>query len=46
MQTDSPATAVRARSLHEFEARDIDGQVVDLAQYAGRVLLVVNIASQ
>lgn len=33
-------------SLHDFSATAIDGQDVDLASYAGKVVLVVNTASQ
>lgn len=33
-------------TLADFQARDIDGQEVDLADYVGRVVLVVNTASQ
>ncbi len=33
-------------SLHAFNATSIDGQDVDLASYAGQVVLVVNTASQ
>ncbi|WP_091112460.1 glutathione peroxidase [Nocardioides psychrotolerans] len=33
-------------SLHTFTAAGIDGQDVDLAAYAGQVVLVVNTASQ
>jgi glutathione peroxidase len=33
-------------SLHDFDARGIDGRDVDLASFAGRVVLVVNTASQ
>ncbi len=33
-------------SLQDFSATGIDGQDVDLADYAGRVVLVVNTASQ
>ena len=33
-------------SLADFDARSIDGQEVDLASYAGQVVLVVNTASQ
>jgi len=33
-------------SLADFDARSIDGQEVDLAAYAGQVVLVVNTASQ
>lgn len=33
-------------NLADFDARSIDGQEVDLASYAGQVVLVVNTASQ
>jgi glutathione peroxidase len=33
-------------SVYDFEARRIDGQPVSLADYRGRVLLIVNTASQ
>ena len=33
-------------TLHDLSARSIDGQEVDLAAYAGQVVLVVNTASQ
>lgn len=33
-------------NLADFDARSIDGQEVDLASYLGRVVLVVNTASQ
>ncbi len=39
-------SSVRATSLHDFEARDIDGNMVDLAQFAGRVLVLVNVACE
>jgi glutathione peroxidase len=35
-----------ATSLFDFTATSIDGEPVDLASYAGRVVLVVNTASQ
>ncbi len=35
-----------ADSVHDFEVKSLDGQEVDLAQYKGKVLLVVNVASQ
>jgi glutathione peroxidase len=35
-----------ASSIHDFEARRIDGQTVSLADYRGKVLLIVNTASQ
>jgi len=33
-------------ALHDFSATQINGQPLDLARYAGQVLLVVNTASQ
>lgn len=33
-------------TLHDFEARSIDGSDVDLSTFAGRVVLVVNTASE
>jgi glutathione peroxidase len=33
-------------SVHDFEAKSITGQDTALAQYAGQVLLVVNVASE
>jgi glutathione peroxidase len=36
----------RATSLYSFEAKDIDGQNVRLDRYAGKVALVVNVASK
>lgn len=33
-------------SVHEFQATGIDGRAVDLSMYAGKVLLVVNVASK
>ena len=35
-----------ANSAYEFTVTDIDGRKVDLGQYKGKVLLVVNVASQ
>lgn len=35
-----------AQSIFEFEAKDIDGNLVSLNQYRGHVTLVVNVASQ
>lgn len=34
------------RTIADFDARSIDGQEIDLASYAGQVVLVVNTASQ
>jgi len=33
-------------SFHDFEVRSIDGDTVPLSDYAGKVCLVVNVASQ
>jgi len=35
-----------AESVHEFTVKDIDGKDVTLSQYKGKVLLIVNVASQ
>jgi glutathione peroxidase len=34
------------KSVHDFEAKDIDGQNVQLGRYRDKVLLVVNVASK
>ena len=33
-------------SPYDFKVKDIDGKEVDLGQYKGKVVLVVNVASQ
>lgn len=38
--------SLRAASLHDFTMDSIDGQPVPLAQYKGKVALVVNVASR
>ena len=40
------ASAAGPRSLYSFEAKDIDGQNVRLERFAGKVTLVVNVASR
>lgn len=35
-----------AESVHEFKMKSLDGKEVDLSQYKGKVLLIVNVASQ
>jgi glutathione peroxidase len=40
------AMAAAAQTLHDFQAKDIDGKTVDLSKYKGKVLLVVNVASE
>lgn len=39
-------TSLRAESIFEIPVRDIDGQATSLAPYKGRVLLIVNVASE
>ncbi|MEZ5042595.1 MAG: glutathione peroxidase [Saprospiraceae bacterium] len=34
------------KSIHQFTVNDIEGNPVDLAQYKGKVLMIVNTASQ
>lgn len=34
-----------AQSVHDFKVKDIDGKQVSLADYKGKVLLIVNVAS-
>lgn len=33
-------------SFHDFEVESITGEIVSLSDYAGKVCLVVNLASQ
>lgn len=35
-----------ADSVHDFKAKSIDGTEVDLSEYKGKVLLIVNVASE
>ncbi|MBI5168669.1 MAG: glutathione peroxidase [Candidatus Eisenbacteria bacterium] len=47
--TAKPSTGdrpVTGKTLHSFEVRDIDGKKVSLAQYRGKIVLVVNTASK
>ncbi|MEO6002426.1 MAG: glutathione peroxidase [Opitutus sp.] len=37
---------VRGESIYEIAVKDIDGKATNLAPYKGRVLLVVNVASE
>ncbi len=39
-------TLMAADSVHEFKMKDIDGKEVELSEYKGKVLLVVNVASK
>jgi glutathione peroxidase len=38
--------ATESTTIHSFSARSIDGREVSLADYAGQVLLIVNVASE
>jgi glutathione peroxidase len=40
------ATTMAADSIHEFKVKTLDGKDVSLADYKGKVLLVVNVASK
>lgn len=42
----SPTTPVTQTSIYDFTMKDIDGNEVDLGQFRGKVLLIVNTASQ
>lgn len=42
----APATKGNVMSFYDLTAKDIDGKEVALKQYAGKVTLVVNVASQ
>ena len=39
-------TSMAADSIHEFKMKDIEGKEVELSEYKGKVLLVVNVASE
>merc|ERR1712142_250177 len=41
----NPTPPTSARSVYDFFAKDIDGNVVGLRKYEGKVLMVVNAAS-
>ncbi len=41
-----PMTTSAEDSVHEFKVKDIDGKEVDLSQYKGHPLLIVNVASR
>lgn len=40
------ASAGDAKSVHDFSVKSIDGKKVDLSQYKGKTLLIVNVASK
>src|SRR5436190_19619266 len=37
---------LKKTSVHQFQVTTIDGQKIDLAKYKGKVLLIVNVASE
>lgn len=39
-------TVVAAESVHDFKVKSLDGKDVNLADYKGKVLLIVNVASK
>lgn len=39
-------TQINASSVHDFSVQTIDGNEVSLSQYKGKVLLIVNVASE
>ena len=40
------ASVNMSSSVHQFKVRNIDGETVSLAQYQGKVLVIVNVASR
>ncbi|XP_040990409.1 probable phospholipid hydroperoxide glutathione peroxidase [Juglans microcarpa x Juglans regia] len=40
------ASQSQSNSLHDFTVKDVKGNDVDLSQYKGKVLLIVNVASK
>src|SRR6056297_1295915 len=43
---DDAKAAEAASSIHDFKVQSLDGNEVNLEKYKGKVLLVVNVASQ
>ncbi|CAM6119934.1 unnamed protein product [Calypogeia fissa] len=46
MGSNTSKDAVPQKSVHEFTVQDASGNTVDLSTYKGKVLLIVNVASQ
>lgn len=42
----SSGTATKGETPFDFSVKDIDGKDIDLSKYRGKVILVVNVASQ
>ncbi|GAV80081.1 GSHPx domain-containing protein [Cephalotus follicularis] len=40
------ARAAAAKTIHDFDVKDIDGKDVSLSKFKGKVLLIVNVASK
>ena len=41
-----PPNRFACRSLYEFSAKSLDGELVNMDKYKGKVLVVVNVASK
>lgn len=41
----NPNDAIKAKSIFDFFAKDIDGKTVDLMKYKGHVMFIVNVAT-
>jgi len=46
LRNDEVDEAERASNIYGFNATDIDGTEINMKKYAGKVLLVVNVASE
>ena len=46
MTMTSSAFSADAKSVHDFQMKSLEGKQVDLAEYKGKVLLIVNTASR
>src|ERR1019366_1086004 len=46
MSQGQEAGSDKKSSVYQFKATTIDGQKIDLAKYKGKVLLIVNVASE
>ena len=46
LRNDEVGEAERALNIYGFNATDIDGKAINMNKYAGKVLLIVNVASE
>ena len=46
VKKESPKEETKMKSIYDFRVADIDGNDVNLADYKGKVLLIVNVASK